>query len=74
MESRLDRIEHLLMEEQKRKLEQLEARLKRLEDALAVEPYHEAAVPWRFFACLNSLPTVGISPATNSAIFDPTIY
>jgi len=34
--TRLDRIEHLLLEEQKRKLENLEARVKRLEDALAV--------------------------------------
>lgn len=34
--SRLGKIENLLMEEQKRKLEHLEARVKRLEDALAV--------------------------------------
>jgi hypothetical protein len=33
---RLDRIEHLLLEEQKRKLEDLETRMKKLEDALAV--------------------------------------
>jgi hypothetical protein len=32
----LDRIENLLIEEQKRKLESLETRVKRLEDALAV--------------------------------------
>ena len=37
VESRLGRIEHLLMEEQKRKIEDLENRMKRLEDALAVE-------------------------------------
>jgi hypothetical protein len=36
VESRLGRIETLLMEEQKRKIENLEARMKRLEDALAV--------------------------------------
>ena len=36
VESRLGKIENLLMEEQKRKLENLEARMKRLEDALAV--------------------------------------
>jgi len=36
VESRLDRIENLLMEEQKRKLESLETRVKHLEDALAV--------------------------------------
>jgi hypothetical protein len=36
VESRLDRIEHLLLEEQKRKIEDLETRMKRLEDALAV--------------------------------------
>jgi flagellar basal body P-ring protein FlgI len=34
--ARLDRIETLLMEEQKRKLENLETRVKRLEGALAV--------------------------------------
>jgi DNA-binding FrmR family transcriptional regulator len=33
---RLDRIEHLLLEEQKRKIEHLETRMKTLEDALAV--------------------------------------
>ena len=31
---RLDRIEHLLLAEQKRKIEDLEERMKRLEDAL----------------------------------------
>jgi oligoendopeptidase F len=36
VESRLDRIEHLLLEEQKRKIENLETRMKTLEDALAV--------------------------------------
>jgi hypothetical protein len=36
IESRLGKIENLLIEEQKRKLENLEARMKRLEDALAV--------------------------------------
>jgi hypothetical protein len=34
--ARLDRIETLLMEEQKRKIENLETRMKKLEDALAV--------------------------------------
>jgi hypothetical protein len=34
--SRLDRIEHLLIEEQRRKIENLETRMKKLEDALAV--------------------------------------
>jgi DNA topoisomerase VI subunit B len=34
--TRLDRIEHLLLEEQKRKIEDLETRMKKLEDALAV--------------------------------------
>jgi hypothetical protein len=34
--TRLDRIETLLMEEQKRKIENLETRMKILEDALAV--------------------------------------
>jgi biopolymer transport protein ExbD len=33
---RLDRIETLLLEEQKRKIEDLEQRMKKLEDALAV--------------------------------------
>jgi hypothetical protein len=33
---RLDRIEHLLLEEQKRKIENLETRMKKLEDALAI--------------------------------------
>jgi DNA-binding FrmR family transcriptional regulator len=33
---RLDRIEHLLIEEQRRKIENLETRMKKLEDALAV--------------------------------------
>jgi len=36
IDSRLDRIENLRMEEQKRKIEDLEQRMKRLEDALAV--------------------------------------
>jgi hypothetical protein len=36
VEVRLDRIEHLLLEEQKRKIENLETRMKKLEDALAV--------------------------------------
>jgi oligoendopeptidase F len=36
VESRLDRIEHLLIEEQRRKIEHLETRMKKLEDALAV--------------------------------------
>jgi BMFP domain-containing protein YqiC len=36
VESRLDRIEHLLIEEQRRKIENLEARMKKLEDALAI--------------------------------------
>jgi DNA-binding FrmR family transcriptional regulator len=33
---RLDRIEHLLLAEQKREIENLETRMKKLEDALAV--------------------------------------
>jgi oligoendopeptidase F len=36
VESRLDRIEHLLIEEQRRKIENLETRMKKLEDALAM--------------------------------------
>jgi hypothetical protein len=36
VESRLDRIEHLLLEEQRRKIENLETRMKKLEDALAL--------------------------------------
>jgi hypothetical protein len=36
IESRLDRIEHLLLAEQKREIEDLQKRMKRLEDALAV--------------------------------------
>ena len=36
VEVRLDRIEHLLLAEQKRKIENLETRMKKLEDALAV--------------------------------------
>jgi hypothetical protein len=36
VEVRLDRIEHLLLEEQRRKIENLETRMKKLEDALAV--------------------------------------
>jgi hypothetical protein len=36
IESRLDRIEHLLLAEQKREIEDLKQRMKRLEDALAV--------------------------------------
>jgi hypothetical protein len=34
--TRLDRIEHLLVAEQKREIEDLKLRMKRLEDALAV--------------------------------------
>jgi hypothetical protein len=36
IDSRLDRIEHLLLAEQKRKIEDLEKRMKRLEDAVAL--------------------------------------
>ena len=36
IESQLGKIEHLLIEEQKRQLESVETRLKRLEDALAI--------------------------------------
>jgi hypothetical protein len=36
VDSRLDRIEHLLLAEQKREIEDLKTRMKRLEDALAV--------------------------------------
>jgi BMFP domain-containing protein YqiC len=36
VESRLDHIEHLLIEEQRRKIEHLETRMKKLEDALAI--------------------------------------
>jgi hypothetical protein len=36
IDSRLDRIEHLLLAEQKREIEDLKKRMKRLEDALAV--------------------------------------
>jgi hypothetical protein len=36
VEVRLDRIENLLIEEQRRKIENLETRMKKLEDALAI--------------------------------------
>jgi DNA-binding FrmR family transcriptional regulator len=36
IDGRLDRIEHLLLAEQKREIEDLKQRMKRLEDALAV--------------------------------------
>jgi hypothetical protein len=36
VEVRLDRIENLLIEEQRRKIKNLETRMKKLEDALAV--------------------------------------
>ena len=36
VESQLNRIEHLLLEEQQRKTENLETRMKKLEDALAI--------------------------------------
>jgi hypothetical protein len=36
VETRLDRIEHLLLAEQKREIEDLKGRMKKLEDALAV--------------------------------------
>jgi hypothetical protein len=36
VETRLDRIENLLLAEQKRKIENLETRMKKLEDALAI--------------------------------------
>ena len=45
VESRLDRIEHLLLEEQRRKIENLETRMKKLEDALALEPAHRPPGP-----------------------------
>jgi BMFP domain-containing protein YqiC len=40
VESRRDHIEHLLIEEQRRKIEHLETRMKKLEDALAISPAH----------------------------------
>jgi hypothetical protein len=39
IESRLGRIETLLLEEQRRKIENLETRMKKLEDALAISPH-----------------------------------
>ena len=36
MKTGFDRIEHLLLEEQRRKIENLETRMKKLEDALAI--------------------------------------
>jgi hypothetical protein len=36
IDSRLDRIEHLLLAEQKREIEDLKQRMKKLDDALAV--------------------------------------
>jgi hypothetical protein len=36
IDSRLDRIEHVILDEQKRKIENLETRMKNLEGALAV--------------------------------------
>ena len=36
IESRLGKIENLLLEEQRRKIENLETRMKKLEDALAI--------------------------------------
>jgi hypothetical protein len=36
VESRLDRIEHLILAEQKRDIEDLKQRMKKLEDALAI--------------------------------------
>jgi hypothetical protein len=45
--SRLGRIETLPMEEQKRKIERLEAQMKKFDDALAVCPLERAAIPWR---------------------------
>jgi hypothetical protein len=36
IDSRLDRIEHLLLAEQKREIEDFKTRMERLEDALAV--------------------------------------
>jgi hypothetical protein len=36
MKAGFERIEHLLLEEQRRKIEDLETRMKKLEDALAV--------------------------------------
>ena len=45
---RLDRIEHLLIEEQRRKIENLETRMKKLEDALAIYSHtKKAAREWR---------------------------
>lgn len=43
IDSRLDRIEHFLLAEQKRDIEELKTRMKRLEDAVAlyVPPLHE---------------------------------
>jgi hypothetical protein len=57
MQAGFERIENLLLAEQKRKIEDLEKRMKRLEDALAVyqtsrlsnQPLRRAASDWRFF-------------------------
>jgi len=42
IESRLGKIENLLLEEQRRKIENLETRMKKLEDALAISPHKKS--------------------------------
>jgi chromosome segregation ATPase len=77
VKQRLDRIEHLLLEKQKREIEDLKTRLRRLEDALAVykrrrgndrsssPPY---ALHTGLFFCLARSPSLLRTWATRTAI------
>jgi hypothetical protein len=44
------------MEKQKRTIENLKTRMKKLEDALAVSPHEKAAIPWRLLVTFHSGP------------------
>jgi hypothetical protein len=56
IESRLGSLENLRMEKQKRTIENLKTRMKKLEDTLAVSPHEKAAIPWRLLVTFHSGP------------------
>jgi hypothetical protein len=56
IESRLGRLENLRMEKQKRTIENLKTRMKKLYEALTVSPHEKAAIPWRLLVTVHSGP------------------
>ena len=71
MQAGFDRIEHLLLAEQKREIEDFKQRMKRLEDALAVySPTKKAASEWQLFVAVGVLPR----PCEPLALLDVRVH